>query len=334
MSQEAALAAAQLQRLQRERDAALADTSFAREEARQASAAQERALAAARAAQQQLQAERDAVMASLGELQVAFNAADGKRTAEIQRLRGVAEARQREVAALRAQLAERSAQLQALSQAASAAVLLAQGGAAAAEPGAAGGQPAAQVQVQPGAPGAARPQPQPQHRKTADMDADMVLLQSVDSQRRSLAASSTAGGAAQLLQPLRARNTAGAPAAGAAAPKPLQQQQQGQEQVAEGWGEGYLSKYEVRLLNSCHAGGCGIAVHCGNKHVGSVLTRLPLALPAGGAAEEPRQAWRPAQPAFFGDPRREQEGAEPHAVHALAMIRANCTFILDRVRWM
>lgn len=103
-----------LQRAQQERNNALADCSFAREEARLAAANQDKALATARAAHTQLQVERDSVMASLQELQAAFAAAEARRTAEMERLRQAAESKQREAEALRAQLEQHATQLQRL----------------------------------------------------------------------------------------------------------------------------------------------------------------------------------------------------------------------------
>lgn len=230
--QEVSMLASQLAALQRQRDNALADVSFAREEARVAAEAQERALAAARAAQHQLQEDRDAVMASLTDLQKAWVTAEAKRAVEMKRLRAEAEAKGQEADALRAALEQRAAEMRRL---------------ALKQPG--GGQQTA----------AADKQQARSHQRYADMEGDVVLLQSMDSHiaiSQGSRPASAASGEALPLQPLglSARGNATAPPLPVAQPQQQQKappQQAQQRRNAErgmeqgGWGSGYLSKFSV-----------------------------------------------------------------------------------------
>jgi hypothetical protein len=237
MTQEVALLAAQLVGLQRERDTALAEQSFAREEARVAAVSQERALVAARQAQRQLLTERDAVMGSLAELQAAFNAAEGKRAAEMRRLKQQAEGKQLEAEALRAQLEQRAAQLAALSQAQhppqqQAAVTIAPAAPAAGL----GGRQA--VQGGSSRAGQEHTQHLQQRRYAADdMEGDLVLQRSLDPRASSQ-------GAASGLMPLQAVRQAARDNM-AAGPQALQKQQQQQRGPKGGWGAGYENAFQV-----------------------------------------------------------------------------------------
>ena len=247
MTQEVALLAAQLAGLQRERDNALAEQSFAQEEARAAAISQERALGAARQAQRQLLTERDAVMGSLAELQAAFNAAEGKRAAEMRRLKQQAEAKQREAEALRAQLEQRAAQLAALGQAQQQ-----QQQAAVATAPAAPAVALAGRQAQGGSSRAGQEQ-HPQHlqqRRYAadDMEGDLVLQRSLDPR------ASSQGGAGALM-PLQAVRQAARDnmVAGQQPQQALQKQQQQQRGPEGGWGAGYENAFQVCCCaRECH----------------------------------------------------------------------------------
>jgi hypothetical protein len=237
MTQEVALLAAQLAGLQRERDNALADQSFAREEARVAAVSQERALGAARQVQRQLLTERDAVMGSLAELQAAFNAAEGKRAAEMRRLKQQAEAKQREAEALRAQLEQRAAQLAALSQAQQ------QQQAAVATAPAAPAVALAGRQAQGGSSRAGQEQ-HPQHlqqRRYAadDMEGDLVLQRSLDPR------ASSQGGAGALLSLQAVRQAARDNMAAGPQPQQALQKQQQLRGPEGGWGAGYENAFQV-----------------------------------------------------------------------------------------
>lgn len=219
MSREAQLLRQQLQRLTRERDNAVAEHSFAREEARVAAANGERALAAARAAQSQLQIERDAIMSSLSELQAAFNTVEAKRGAEMRRLKTAVEVEQREAAELRAQLEQYAIELRHLNTAAAAGQ--------AAPPPAAVAAPAAAPMVEPQGRGshAGQARVQQQQQRNADIDGDVVL-------QRSLASSQGQPMPLQSLRLVARQNVA----AGMAAAEPPKQ---------GGWGTGYERAFLV-----------------------------------------------------------------------------------------
>lgn len=311
MEQEVTLLAAQLAVLQRQRDDALAECSFAREEARVAAASQERALAAAAAAQRQLQSERDAVMQSLSELQVglgerqggfrelqvwgkrqvpswtaapllandddssssratclgiqsivwftftmhalqaAFNAAEAKRTAEMQRLWQAAHNRKQEAEALRARLDQQQTSQQAVAQGQAGKEQQHSAGTAAALAPDLAGQP----QV-----AAGRPAVHPTSREAAprpidaDMENDVVLQHSVESCYS--AGSSTATSEPLPLQPAPRNVVAMQPRA----VQPKQRAQKGPNQQSQlapaseeaGWGADYLQRFQVGVsLPSC-----------------------------------------------------------------------------------
>lgn len=301
---EAARLATQLAALQRQRDDALAEQSFAREEARVAAASQERAVAAAATAQALAQSERDAVMQSLKELQVgwasklelfvrvqqgfsgaqpavqlfeaarfackcssaalpplqvAFSAAEGKRAAEMRRLRQVAEERQRDAEAMRALLVAADAARRVAAEQA-AAVLPA---------------PAA-VAVRAQQPGRRAPM-HAVRISSADMEGDTVLLQSVDSVRDGGHDAGGALPAAPLpLQPARLAVNAAAAAARQPAPR---KPPHSAAVIEGGWSEGYLTQFDASTKlwspsgtkppRSSHDGGGG-----GGATAGGLLAAL------------------------------------------------------------
>lgn len=263
MAQEAALLAGKLAQLQRQRDDAFADAAFAREEARVAAASSERALAAATAAQRQLQTERDAVMQSLTELQAAFNVAEAKRAAEMQRLRQVAEERQQEADRLRSRLSRRQAAgLRASGECHQGAAAAAIAAATMLAPMAAQGSRAAAVR-----------------RRDADMEGDLVLQRSVDSGR---SGASSAGAPAEPLplQPAHG-NAAASPPHGQHARR--QPKQQGAAATAEdgGWGSNYAQRFQV--------GGTVFGMSCSAplRHVHCVAACQPLAVCLWPARQPP-----------------------------------------------
>lgn len=212
MAQETQALAGKLQGLQQDRDAALAEAAAARDEARAAAAAQEQALAAAHQAQQQVQAERDAVVASLSDLQRAWGTAQAKRAAELQRLRQVAQEKEREAAELRAALELQAVQLDQL-------------------------QRSSQQHV--AAPAAAAEYAQPPG--------------ALQRSRGWSSLESEGGWAAGEPLPLPLQPLRHAPQNNAHASWPAGQTQAGADkrEQADGWGAGYLSKFEVGAARDC-----------------------------------------------------------------------------------
>ena len=303
-----------LQGLQRERDAALADASCAREEARVAAAAQEQAVAAARSAQEQLQMEVGAwqlvgarwaargvpckLETSLpSSLHTTLCASPPHPPALPSLQRDAVMASLAELqAAFNASEAKRAAEMRRLREAAEA-----RGQEAAALRAEVEQREAQLARLTLLAPQLARPAapPQPQ-RQMADMEADLVLQRSLASSHGGHAAvigshsspRAAAPAEALPLQPvhLAARENMGPP--GAAPLSPVKQEQAGVEQG--GWGPGYLSQFPVGAsgfsgARACAGTGHAALLHASRSPPSNTLLAPHPAAAGRGCHPEPRQ---------------------------------------------